>query len=74
MANRTLFRQFDLPEEELRQELGAAFDHEGVDWLPPEEQQFRDNRVVTGRVRKVSGDEGIGGRAPRHRLERGTRR
>jgi small subunit ribosomal protein S1 len=57
MANRTLFRQFDLPEEELRQELGAAFDHEGVDWLPPEEQQFRDNRVVTGRVRKVTPDE-----------------
>jgi small subunit ribosomal protein S1 len=57
MANRTLFRQFDLPEEELRQELGAAFDHEGADWLPPEEQQFRDNRVVTGRVRKVTPDE-----------------
>jgi small subunit ribosomal protein S1 len=57
MANRTLFRQFDLPEEELRQELGAAFDQEGADWLPPEEQQFRDNRVVTGRVRKVTPDE-----------------
>ena len=26
MANRTLFRQFDLPEEELRQELGDTFD------------------------------------------------
>jgi small subunit ribosomal protein S1 len=57
MANRTLFRQFDLPEEELRQELGAAFDQGGADWLPPEEQQFRDNRVVTGRVRKVTPDE-----------------
>ena len=25
----------------------------GEDWLPPESQEFRDNKVVTGRVRKV---------------------
>jgi small subunit ribosomal protein S1 len=56
MVNRNLLRQFDLPEEELRQELDAAGSEEGEDWLPAEEQEFRDNRIVTGRVRKVTAD------------------
>jgi small subunit ribosomal protein S1 len=57
MVNRNLLRQYDLPQEELENELDAAFNLEGSDWLPPEEQAFQDNRVVTGRVRKVTGDE-----------------
>jgi small subunit ribosomal protein S1 len=56
MVNRNLLRQYDLPDEELQQELDAAFNHES-DWLPPEGQTFEDNRVVTGRVRKVTADE-----------------
>jgi small subunit ribosomal protein S1 len=57
MVNRNLLRQYDLPENELEQELNdAAFDLDGADWLPAEEQEFRDNRVVTGRVRKVTAD------------------
>ncbi len=57
MVNRNLLRQYDLPESELEQELNdAAFDLNGADWLPAEEQEFRDNRVVTGRVRKVTAD------------------
>src|SRR2546423_13985950 len=56
MVNRNLLRQFDLADDELQQELDEAFT-EGADWLPPEEQSFRDNRVVTGRVRKVTSDE-----------------
>ena len=57
MVNRNLLRQYDLPENELEQELNdAAFDLDGADWLPAEEQEFRDNRVVTGRVRKVTSD------------------
>src|ERR1019366_2508060 len=57
MVNRNLLRQYDLPESELEQELrDAAFDLDGADWLPAEEQEFRDNRVVTGRVRKVTAD------------------
>jgi len=57
MVNRHLLRQYDLPEGELQQELEAAFSHGGADWLPPEEQAFQDNRLVTGRVRRVTGDE-----------------
>src|SRR5260370_22004888 len=57
MVNRNLVREYDLPEEELRQELDAAFTDGNADWLPPEEQAFQDNQVVTGRVLKVTGDE-----------------
>jgi small subunit ribosomal protein S1 len=57
MVNRNLLRQYDLSEDELQQELDAAFDLDSADWLPPEEQEFQDNRVVTGRVRKVTSDE-----------------
>src|SRR2546423_14954040 len=56
MVNRNLLRQFDLADDELQQELDEAFT-EGADWLPPEEQSFQDNAVVTGRVRKVTADE-----------------
>jgi small subunit ribosomal protein S1 len=56
MVNRNLLRQYDLPDDELQQELAAAFDN-GADWLPQQEQDFRDNRIVTGRVRKVTGEE-----------------
>src|SRR5262249_8618284 len=57
MVNRNLLRQYDPPQGELEQELDAAFDYGGGEWLPPEAQEFRDNRVVTGRVRKVSADD-----------------
>ena len=54
MVNRNLLRQYDLPEGELQQELDAAFHHGGADWLPPEEQAFQGNRLVTGRVRRAT--------------------
>src|SRR3954462_10746343 len=57
MVNRNLLREYDLPEGELQQEMADAFSQRQHDWLPPEQQEFRDNRVVTGRVRKVTGDE-----------------
>jgi small subunit ribosomal protein S1 len=56
MVNRNLLRQYDLPEYELQQEMDEAFNHRQADWLPADAQEFRDNRVVTGHVRKVSGD------------------
>jgi small subunit ribosomal protein S1 len=57
MVNRNLLRQFEPPADQLQEELSAAFDQGGVaDWLPAEEQEFRDNNLVTGRVRKVTSD------------------
>ena len=59
MVNRNLLRQYEPPEDQLRQELDDAFDqHGGAEWLPAEGQDFREHRVVTGRVLHV-GAEGV---------------
>src|SRR5215468_343832 len=62
MVNRNLLRQFDLSDNELRQELHDAFNlpETGADveqWLPPEEQNFEVNKIVTGRVVNIVGDD-----------------
>jgi small subunit ribosomal protein S1 len=62
MVNRNLLRQFDLPEMELQQELEEAFRREDEDktvddWLPDEEQEFETNKIVTGRVINVIGED-----------------
>jgi small subunit ribosomal protein S1 len=54
MVNRNLLRQFEPPDDELRQEIGAAFDHGGEDWLPSEGQSFLDDHTVAGRVRRIT--------------------
>src|SRR5947209_4925848 len=56
MVNRNLLRQYEPTGAQLQEELDAAFDQGVADWLPAEEQEFRDNRLVTGRVRKVTAD------------------
>jgi small subunit ribosomal protein S1 len=60
MVNRNLLRQFDLPDEELQHELHEVFtgnDQGENDWLPPEAQQFEMNKIVTGRVINIVGDD-----------------
>src|SRR5438067_7884923 len=63
MVNRNLLRQYDLPENELEQELAAAFNQnvyeggEAADWLPQDDQVFEVNKIVNGRVLNVVGDE-----------------
>jgi small subunit ribosomal protein S1 len=62
MVNRNLLRQFDVPEDELQQELQEAFirPEEGKDvndWLPDEEQAFEVNKIVNGRVINIVGDD-----------------
>ncbi len=62
MVNRNLLRQFDLPDNDLRRELEAAFTQENrsadiEDWLPIEEQQFEVNKIVKGRVLNIIGDD-----------------
>ena len=62
MVNRNLLRQYDLPETELQQELEAAFHQEDTgrdlnDWLPVEEQEFETNKIVTGRVIDIIGED-----------------
>jgi small subunit ribosomal protein S1 len=57
MVNRNLLRQFDLAEDEMRQELEAAFSQDVQDWLPAQEQEFEVNKIITGRVLNVVGEE-----------------
>ena len=54
MVNRNLLRQYDLTEEQLSHELDDAFQEDN--WLPPESQDFGENRLLTGRVLQVTAD------------------
>jgi small subunit ribosomal protein S1 len=63
MVNRNLLRQFDLPENELHQELVNVFQDDASqtsvdDWLKLDERQiFETNKIVTGRVVNLVGDD-----------------
>ena len=62
MVNRNLLRQFDLPEDELNQELAAAFNQPQYDenyyWLQAEDsKEFNVNKIVEGKVLNIVGDE-----------------
>jgi small subunit ribosomal protein S1 len=58
MVSRNLMRTFDLPADQLADELRDAFGDSGGEgqWLPAESQDFRENELLTGRVRRVSGE------------------
>ena len=62
MVNRNLLSQFELPEEELQQELQAVFAEPESgssvnNWLPDETQPFEVNKIINGRVMHVAGDD-----------------
>lgn len=51
MVNRNLLRQYDLSEEELNVEFAEP------NWLPEQEQEYEVNKIVTGKVLHILGDE-----------------
>ncbi|MBV9122405.1 MAG: S1 RNA-binding domain-containing protein, partial [Planctomycetes bacterium] len=57
MVNRNLLREYELPQDQLQQELNDVFNQDEHGWLPPEEQEFEVNKILTGRVLNVVGDE-----------------
>ncbi len=58
MVNRNLLRQFDLSDDDLQTELANAFGEGNEDtWLPAEETEIDVNKIVSGRVIKIVGDE-----------------
>src|SRR5437870_3019675 len=62
MVNRNLLRQYDLAEAELQQELEAAFSSPETGssvehWLRDEAQSFEVNKIITGKVVNVVGDD-----------------
>jgi small subunit ribosomal protein S1 len=57
MVNRNLLLQYDMPEDQLQLEFDQIFDQGTDKWLPDDAQDFQENKVVTGRVLRVTGDE-----------------
>jgi small subunit ribosomal protein S1 len=63
MVDRNLLRQYDLSEEDLKNEFAKVFQTRPGDsvldpeWLPSEETSFEVNKIVHGRVLNVIGDE-----------------
>src|SRR5207247_1676767 len=58
MVNRKLLRQYELADDEMLQELNAAFDQDVTKkWLPDQEQEFEVNKIITGKVLNVVGEE-----------------
>src|SRR5580693_9263363 len=57
MVNRNLLLQYDLPDDQMQLEFDQIFDQGTDTWLPADAQDFQENKVVTGRVLRVTGDE-----------------
>lgn len=57
MVNRNLLREFEPSEGELHQQLQEAFNQNEERWLPDEEQDFEVNKIISGKVLNVVGDE-----------------
>src|SRR5262249_12917655 len=62
MVNRNLLRQFELADHALAREMAPAFNAPVGElypdnWLPPAERVFAVNKLITGRVLNVVGDE-----------------
>ncbi len=59
MVNRSLLRTFDDVDDSLEKELEEMFG--GLDgletWLPDDSQTFENNKIVTGRVIEIRGDD-----------------
>ncbi|QJW97317.1 30S ribosomal protein S1 [Frigoriglobus tundricola] len=56
MVNRNLLRQFDVPEEELEQN-DLDFNQEILTWIQSEDQDYEANKIVTGKVLEIRGDD-----------------
>jgi small subunit ribosomal protein S1 len=56
MVNRNLLRQFDVPDEDLQQN-DLDFNQEIAAWIQSEEQDYEANKIVTGKVLEIRGDD-----------------
>src|SRR4051812_37525083 len=56
MVNRNLLRQFDVPAEDIQQN-DLDFDQAIAEWIRGEEQEYEANKIVTGKVLEIRGDD-----------------
>src|SRR5262249_24416380 len=54
MVNHILLREYDLPHDQLCQELDAIFAGPAGGWPPTDENEPRENSILTGRVLRVT--------------------
>jgi len=57
MVNRNLLRQYDSQDEELLQTLDDTFNEEIALWVGREDQDYEANKIVTGKVLEIRGDD-----------------
>src|SRR5438874_3694105 len=55
MVNRNLLRQFDVPDDDAT--LETVFQEEIHKWIDSEEQDYEANKIVTGKVIEIRGDD-----------------
>jgi small subunit ribosomal protein S1 len=56
MVNRNLLRQFDVPDDDTEQ-IDIDFSQAISDWVRTEEQDYEANKIVTGKVLEIRGDD-----------------
>lgn len=56
MVNRNLLRQFDVPDNEI-QDTDLIFNQAIADWVQSEGQEYEANKIVTGKVLEIRGDD-----------------
>ncbi len=56
MVNRNLLRQFDSPDDDIAG-LETIFQDEIHKWIETEEQEYEANKIVTGKVLEIRGDD-----------------
>ncbi|MBA4066476.1 MAG: 30S ribosomal protein S1 [Isosphaera sp.] len=56
MVNRNLLRQFDISDDDL-QTADDIFNQEIADWVNREDQDYEANKIVTGKVLEIRGDD-----------------
>ncbi|MBM3982355.1 MAG: 30S ribosomal protein S1 [Planctomycetes bacterium] len=56
MVNRNLLRQFDIPDEDI-QGTDDIFNQAIADWVQSEEQEYEANKIVSGKVLEIRGDD-----------------
>ncbi|MCX7702119.1 MAG: 30S ribosomal protein S1 [Gemmataceae bacterium] len=57
MVNRNLLRQFDLPEEQMQEEIDRNFEEAFGNWLEKDREPVAINKIVEGTVREIRGED-----------------
>jgi small subunit ribosomal protein S1 len=56
MVNRNLLRQFDVTDDQI-ENIDEIFNQEITAWIASEEQDYEANKIVTGKVLEIRGDD-----------------